>query len=73
MQVLVFPICTFLTARFLDGAGNQRLHSDEEDDVVGHHDLVVVLHAAQGAADLRLREAALAALVDVVHQGGHLH
>lgn len=49
------------------------LHSDEEDDVVGHHDLVVVLHAAQGAADLGLGEAALAALVDVVHQGRHLH
>lgn len=47
-------------------------HSDEEDDVIGHHHLVVVLHAPQGGAHLGLGEALLAALVDVVHQGGHL-
>lgn len=48
-------------------------HSDEEDDVVCHHDLVVVLHASQGGSDLWLREAGLTALVDVIHQGLHLH
>lgn len=47
--------------------------SDEEDDVIGHHDLVVVLHAGQSGADLLLREAMLPLLVDVVHQGLHLH
>lgn len=48
-------------------------HSDKEDDVVCHHDLVVVLHASQGGSDLWLCEAGLTALVDVVHQGLHLH
>lgn len=48
-------------------------HSDKEDDVVCHHDLVVVLHASQGRSDLWLCEAGLTALVDVVHQGLHLH
>lgn len=47
--------------------------SDEEDDVIGHHDLVVVLHAGQSGADVGLCEAALAALVDVFHQRHHLH
>lgn len=47
--------------------------SDEEDDVIGHHDLVVVLHASQSISDLCLGEVLLAALVDVVHQGLHLH
>lgn len=49
------------------------LGSDEEDDVISQHDLVVVLHAGQGVSDLCLGEALLAALVDVVHQGLHLH
>lgn len=49
------------------------LGSDEEDDVISHHDLVVILHAGQGISDLWLGEALLAALVDVVHQGLHLH
>lgn len=47
--------------------------SDEEDDVICHHDLVVVLHAGQSRSDLRLAEAVLTALVDVVHQVLHLH
>lgn len=41
--------------------------SDEEDDVIRHHDLVVILHASQSIADLCLGEVLLAALVDVVH------
>lgn len=77
-NICVFPTCTFLNSTFPSWWRKPashiflRRHSDEEDDVVGHHDLVVVLHAAQGAADLGLREVALAALVDAVHQGGHL-
>lgn len=47
--------------------------SDEEDDVIGHHDLVAVLHASQSGSNLWLREPVLALLVDVVHQGLHLH
>lgn len=47
--------------------------SDEEDDVIGHHDLVVVLHASQSGSNLWLCEAGLTPLVDVVHQGLHLH
>lgn len=36
------------TQKFRDEAS-----SDEEDDALGHHDLVVVLHLAQGRLDLR--------------------
>lgn len=53
--------------------GNTHPSSDEEDDVVGHHDLVVVLHAGQSGTDLGLREAALPLFVDVFHELRHFH
>lgn len=45
---------------------------DEEDDVVGHHHLVVFLHARQGRADLVVREVLLSCFVDVVLQVLHV-
>lgn len=48
-------------------------YSDEEDDVIRHHDLVVVLHASQRSAHLRLGEALLPPFVDAVHERRHLH
>lgn len=47
--------------------------SDEEDDVISHHDLVIILHASQGGAHLWLGEQTLPPLVDVAHQLRHLH
>lgn len=40
------------------------LLSDEEDDVAGHHDLVVVLHAAEGGVHLGSGEGGLVIIVN---------
>lgn len=46
---------------------------DEEDDVISHHDLVVVLHARESGSDLGLLERSGSVLVDVPHQGVHAY
>lgn len=47
--------------------------SDEEDDVISYHDLVVILHARESGSDLGLLEWSGAALVDVSHQSVHAY
>lgn len=46
---------------------------DEEDDVVRHHDLVVVLHAREAGTDLARGERGCGTLADALQQGVHAH
>lgn len=59
--------------RLLKSPSNFISVSNEEDDVISHHDLVVILHAGQSATHLGLCKRILTLLVDVVHQRAHLH
>lgn len=61
-SVLAFCLPCFLTRSL-----------DEEDDVISHHDLVVVLHASKSGSDLGLLERSRAVLVDVSHQSVQAH
>lgn len=47
--------------------------SDEEDDVVGYHDLVIILHASEGGADLGFIKGGGTGLVDAFLQSVHAH
>lgn len=51
----------------------QKTHLYKEDDVISHHNLVVVLHAAEGGTDLSFCKWWWAALVDALHQSNHAH
>lgn len=47
--------------------------SDKEDDALGHHDLVVILHPTQGSLDLCRREGLFFVLVDGFCESIHAH
>lgn len=56
---------------WLDPTVQRRESSDEEDDALRDHDLVVVLHPAQRSLDLRSREGLFVVSVDGFREAIH--